>query len=140
MDSREILIGSILIGIFIISIILFGVQLSLDNGASENILNNSAINNVYSSLNDEITGSQATTEAGWESLRQDIPTESSDLSLLSIPKIAASLPSIIHTIFKSIFTLFSEALGIPPIILYGLTTILFIVIITAIWSVIKIGK
>lgn len=139
MSFKSLLVNVVLASLFIVAIIALGSQISLDNETNISILDNDALNDVYVSLNDSIVDSQATGAGAWEVSRGDTPTEQTDLTLTTIAKTAFSLPNVAWTMFKTMFTLLSEALNIPPVVTYALSFILLVIIISVGVSLIKAG-
>ncbi len=139
-DFKGLLISSVLISVFLISMLSFGLNLSSDNSTNISIADEPVIEAAAETLNKSIIGSRETTSAAWGGLKQGEPALVNDLTLIEISKLATALPSFAWIMFITVMTLISTTLGIPVSVLYGLTTVLLIVIFTSIVSLIRSGR
>ena len=139
MEMKGILISSVLAGIFIIALISFGSQFAVQNKINSTILNESAIVVINNSITNRLISIESGNKDQYESLKQSDPNKDSDVSILTVSKVAFSLPSLILDIFKSIFELFTKYLGISPLIISTLIGIVIIIMIMMGVSLIKRG-
>lgn len=135
MTFKNILISTILVALFAVSLIAFGAQLAVDNGVNNSILNDSRINEIYTSLDDTISGDKGGASNASEAFSSldtgssEISTES-DLGVFSMIKVALSLPKFLFTIYTQLMEMIQSVLGIPTIVSYTASFIIIIVMIT----------
>ena len=140
MNFKGLLISAVLISVFVIAIISFGINLSANNETNVSITDEPKLTALTEVLEENIISSRETTDASWTGIGGSAPSETSDLGIVEITSLAAALPRFAWTMFITIMDLLAAVLHVPVSILYGLTTILLIVIFTSIWSFIRSGK
>lgn len=142
MEFKTLIIGALLTGLFAFAIITFMVQLHIENNTNTSLLDNPSLNKAFGNISYQLNESQSKAETQ----RQAFAKESSNPVLTTIGFVFTSIInagqlfiSMTIGMFNAIFTAGSEILGIPPIVVGVIFSILLIVAIFALWSVIKAG-
>lgn len=134
------MINSVLIVLFFIAIVSIGINLSEQNDMTSPLQENKQINDTYNEFEDSVESLQGDTNSKWNLLRTDNPEEEAEISLLSIPRIASSMPSFVYNSFKSLISLIVGIFGGSIMITYAFTSIILIIIVTSIISIIRSGR
>jgi len=142
MGFKDIIIGVVIIGVFLLAMINFAVFVSINNGGGS-ILNDPALSNVNNSLYSELNDIQQTAQTQREVFeQQEAQGGSSDegFSLTAIVGISKTFLSVAVSSINLIFTVFTDVLGIPPIVLNVILGAIILTTLILIWSVIKAGR
>ena len=140
MEARGILINTVLIALFFVALISIGINLAENNGVNNLLLQNSKINETFTDVNGSIKTFSGTTTSKYNSLTADTPEAVNEITLFTIPRIIISLPFFLFDTMTSLMNLIMVTLGISPVVFYAISSIIVIIIITLIWSFIRIGK
>ena len=140
MEFKDLVIAGLIIGLFILAIGNFAIQIAVDNNASVLIMENREFNESFGDLSSELDTSKDTAEAQREVLETEIPESGTEI-LLKAPKIiATTFTTVLRNIYTMSFGLIQKTLGIPPIITTTITAILIILVVLGVWALIKIGR
>lgn len=140
-NFRGLIIAFLLVGLFFFAMISFGVQINEDNDANTSITNIPFINSTYTSLQTNLSSSSTTSQSQREGFESEIPTEGVDnILLFSIVSIGKVFGSMLTGLFNVIVIGSSQALGINPIIIGVIQSILLLTLIIFIWKTIKQGE
>ncbi len=140
-ELRELIISGLLIGLFLFAIVNFGISLANDNQTNVSILDNEEYNQSFGILKQDLTDSQATAEAQRQAQETDIPSEESEsLPLKSAPKIGKAYTGMLKNTYDLTLGLIGKTLGISPVVLAIMTTILLLSITMLIWAWIRSGR
>ena len=138
MDLKEYIFGFLLVGLFIVSMFYFAINFQAINKPIQGLdISGLKLNEIERNL----TYAKEQAEGHESVFTQDNPKESEDdfqlITAISTAwggmKIAKNLAGLI---LKSIY----NTLGIPPLVLTVIITILILGLIFAAWKVIKTGK
>lgn len=145
MGFKEIFIGFVLIGVFSISLINFGVLIAQENDSDKSILDDSRINSAYTGLNNSYKTFQNDANESLASFNQDSTSTSTGFLLLgSIINAGKVFTTMIVGTFNIVTTLiFGTLFGNSPAaaLIFGVfSAILFFLIIFSLWRVFKSGE
>jgi hypothetical protein len=138
-NIRTFLISFLLVGLFAIAMVAFGVNLASEHGANATITDNPKISSVYDSINDSIRGSRATA-VGVGNASESDPTEAGDT--LIVPSIWPSLLSL-GGIIKGIGNAVLELpyyIGVPAIAVTVILVIIGVTVVLLGWKAIRRGE
>lgn len=137
METKALIIGALTITIFIVAFIGFVSVFSNENGLSNPITEDSRLNYAYGNLQNSLNSTYDT----YETRKNDTITETTTadfsfgfLMLKSILSLGSVIMNSVIGFFKTILTLPSEVLNIPPIVTNSILAILMIALILAIWK------
>ena len=137
---REIFITFSLIGVFIFSMMSFIVVMQVDNDVEEGILSNPIINSTYTKLETNLTNFRSETQTQRESFEGEIPERGfGSLIIFSIVGIGQKFTGLIVGIYNIFIVLPASILGISPVVISVLTSILLVTIVLLIWRVYRVG-
>lgn len=136
---RELIISFILVALFSISIIAFGVNLASEHSANTTITDNPEILSVYNSLNESIGTSKTTTSGAMNASESDLPEIGDSLVITSIWTSVLNFGGVIKAVGNTVLRL-PYSIGVPPIALTAIITILGITIILLGWKAIRSGE
>jgi len=154
MEAKGIIIGVLLVALFSIAFISFGINFGLEREAEINIANDSRINVLYTNLNDSIynyddSGDtiQETANGTTSAFNQDDTTGSSiisDFIISSIVGVGKTLMGVVMVVSDIILDpVLSLVLPAAPevrrIVGIILATILMFVLVLITWRLIKVG-
>jgi hypothetical protein len=138
---KQMLITSLLIGLFIFAMVSFAVEFGTQNDANQTILDNEAINSTYVDLESDLNTAINTTESQRGGFFKDIPV---------IGEISVILNSIVGTVrvfielmkgfYDLTLGLIAKTLGINPIIMGVITAIILMTTILLAWRVYRSGE
>ena len=138
---QGLIINGMLTALFIFAIISGGIYLASNNGQNSTLLNNTAINNTFNSLEDQLPATQTIAEQQKNNTFLENPIEGSDSFLFgTIIGAAKVFTGVWRSFYDLTFGLMSETLGISPVILGVITAILLVVILLLFWRLIKVGE
>lgn len=145
----NLLIYGLLIMIFSVGMITFGVQLASDNNANSTILSEPAISQAYTSLNSTIVESTSTLDSTdinsinsqREGFFSGIPVlEGVEATLTTIFGVIPNLFSLIIDVYDLVISIISTSIGVPPIFLNLMSGIIVLLGIFLAWRVYKAGE
>jgi len=143
MEFKEIIIGFILISICMFSILTFISLFSSDTDSSNIVNTNPSLNRTFGNISKQMEDTQKRAEESSSSFAK----EGSHPILTVVGFVFQSLLDLGTVLSNSIVgffyiytNFFKENLGISPIIIGALTSILLIVLILALWRVYRIGE
>ena len=141
MKLLNLIITSLLIGLFIFAIASFSIQLTTENNVNNSLMENQAFNSSFGDIQTELESAQSTAEEQTYVQEGTNPiTSSGDLILESTPATAFSFRRIMRNIYGLTFGLLADTLGINPIIIYVMFSIFVITSILLVWRLIKVGE
>ena len=136
----ELFMNWMLIGIVIVSILAFGVFFQEDNNVEDKFIDNSLMNETYNSLRTDLGGLRDTGQAQKTIFESENPTSGiGSILLFSIVSSGKVFNGMIIGVFNTIIKLPTVILGIDPIIISVIGTMLILVIIMGLWIVYKLG-
>lgn len=137
---KGLLVSVILAGLFFISLIMFGIQFSSDQGVVSPILQEKSLNDSFNSINDSLYDLQEKTDSNWNATHKENPEESDQsLKLFTIWSTIKSSGKIVKAVSTSMFSILAS-IGIPPIVLGVLLAIIVLTLIFLGWKTIRSGE
>ncbi len=138
---REVFTTFILIGVFVFATISFVVVTQRDNGVANTILENDVINRTYSDLETDLGGLSSNASTQKESFEEEIPERGfGSLIIFAIVGVGQKFTGMIVGIYNILIVLPASLLGISPIVIGALTSILLISLILLVWRVYRVGS
>ncbi len=136
----ELFINWMLIGLVIVSFLAFGVFYQEDNNVENEFIENSLMNQTYSSLKTNLGGLRDTSQAQKTLFESENPTSGfGTILLFSIVSSGKVFNGMIISTFNTLIKLPTVILGVDPIILSVIGTMLILTIIIGLWIVYKLG-
>lgn len=138
---RETFLIFALIGIFVFSMLSFGITLQLDNGVTDPITNNPVINSTFNRLESNLSSYGSQTQAQRASFESEIPERGfGTLIIFSIVSVGQKFTAIIITTYNILIVLPASILGISPVVISVLGSILIVTLLLLVWRVIRAGS
>lgn len=139
---KSILISFLLASLFIISIFNFGLFTGFSYGFGADIMETPGMN--INLLNQTMRTTTETTSQGWEQSYTNVttpfdPEAESGFEFTSLWKIATSMWGATVGLFNFIASSVVNILGVDPLVVGVIFTILIIIMIFGIWRVLKRG-
>lgn len=136
------LIGfSLLILLFSVSMISFGLQISVDNNSSHSITNDENLNATRNAFESRIDSASSNFSASKEGFFSDIPLLSEiEGTVTAIFGVVPNFISQTTASYNLVMSFVTEELNIPPIVLNMATAFLIIAGILLAWRVYKAGS
>ena len=139
MNSKNILINMVTLGILIFAIMSMIIIIQSDNDLNSNnrITNNTLINESYGDLESKLD-QQSSAKSSEESLYKSPPQDYiGDLSILSIISTTLGVGSIVSGLWNLYIKLPMAILGVSPLIASAINTILIILLVIGAWAIWK---
>lgn len=136
MDFKGLFISIIIVGMVILSIMSFTIQLQTDNNTAELITNNTIINNSYGKLESNLSSARTNADSAEQTFGGVTPT--STYGIVDVTSVVSPLRifrSMVVGTFNVLIVLPVKILGLPPLISGVLSAILFLLIILGIWAI-----
>lgn len=130
-----------LIGVFVFSIMSFGIVLQQDNNVNITILEDERINNTFIRLGGNLTSSRDVTQEQKEGFESDIPERGfGSLIIFSILSVGQTFTAIIVSVFNILIFLPASILGISSVVIGVFESILLVSLVLLVWRVYRIGS
>lgn len=136
MKFEEFSINYLISALFIVCLVAFSISLALDNGQTSDAVLDSRI--PYSNLEGQINKVNTDSDSWKNTTTSENPQQESGLLVIR------SIWGVMKTIWDSfliipnlIFNMAQDVLGIPPIVTTSIATILIVLLIFAMWRVMK---
>jgi hypothetical protein len=133
--------GTIIVGVFVFALLMFGFFAQTENNVTETILDDehfAGVNDTFSSTLDDVREESQTQRNITESQDPQIDT-GEGFGILTIPKNVAKFTSLMFSSFNLVTNLLENVFGIPAIVFNVLGGLLIIIIVILGWRVIKAG-
>lgn len=137
---RETFVIFALIGIFVFASIAFIVTTQTDNDVTLTILDNAVINKTYTSLETDLDafGTNASTQK--TSFDKDVPERGfGSLIVFAIVGFGQGITGMILGIYNIFIVLPASILGVSPVVIGVLTSIIIVSLVLLIWRVYRAG-
>lgn len=135
---KGIIIKFLLASLFIVCIFSFATRFTTDQGKSSTLIDDGNLN--LDALEEEINETSESAEAWGEAFRNDnVFVALGAVIMFSIWGVGKLIWTSVINLFTLILDSASTVLGVPPMVLGVLTSILIISLIFALWRVIKRG-
>lgn len=141
MTLTDKVIGAVLVGVFVLSLLMFGYGAQLDNNVNDTILDDphfSGVNESFASILGDVRGDAQTQRDNFEAQSPQISGDEG-FGLLTIPRNVAKFTSIMFSSFGLVTNLLEDVFGVPSVVFNVLGGLLVIVILLLGWKVIKAG-
>ena len=141
MGIKNTFIKMLLVGVLFLSIMNFIIITQTDNDPTNLITNNTLINNSFGDLTTNLNTVQSDTEVASGTFSNSTPT--STLGFVTITSIVSPtriIRGLVLGTYNILIALPASFLGVPPVILAVINSILTLVLILGIWSVWKGGN
>ncbi len=136
---KQLFLGLLLTGLFLIAMISFAVQLGLDNNSKISILNRSEVRVAFDAINKTLSTTETDVEVQYNlTTSEDPKDEGGQLTIKSITKAIPSLtqiPFAILTVMLSLIGLYVDIVVI--VVIAGIFTGIFLF---AFWRLIRTGS
>lgn len=140
-NFRTLIVASLITGLFLFSMISLVIQMSTDNEIDAIILQNENINRTFSQLGGNLSNAQGVAQSQRLGFESEVPTVGTNSFLFeSIIGAGKVFTGMWRNIYDITFGLLSTTLGVDPIIIGTLISILLIIIVLLAWSLYKIGR
>lgn len=145
--TKGIIISFLLIGLFSVALISFGINFANENDAPINIQNDSRISNLYSGVNSSIRV-QSEAETTTSAFNEDDTAGDNiitDLIFSTIAGVGKTIMSATNSIYDATLEpllkiIFPNSREVRAIVGTVLTSILLFTIVLLVWQLIKTGK
>ena len=139
-ELREVVITSLLVGLFVFALVSFGTTLSGHNNPNSTILQDPVINDSFWELQEELNQTQGTSEGQRESFFSDIPIIGEvSVILKGLNSIIKVFTTTLKNMYQLTFGVIGSSLGISPLVMNVFLAIITISIIFLAWRVLKSG-
>lgn len=129
-----------LIGLVVLSMFAFGVFFQQENNVENPFIENTLMNNTYHSLYTDLNSLRDESQAQKTLFESENPTSGfGTILLFSIVSSGKVFNGMIVGVFNTIIKLPVVILGIDPVIVSVLSTLLILTIIIGLWVVYKLG-
>ena len=136
----DLFVNFMLVGLVVLSMFAFGVFFQEENGAEDPFMDNSLMNSTYSQLRTNLGGLSEQSQAQKTLFESENPTSGfGTILLFSIVSTGKVFNSMIIGVFNTLIKLPVVFLGLEPIIVSVISTILILTIIIGLWIVYKLG-
>ena len=128
------------VGLVVVALLSFGVLYQEDNDADNKFIEDSLMNETYTSLRTDLGELRDQSQAQKTLFESENPTSGfGTILLFSIVSTGKVFNSMIIGVFNTIIKLPTVVLGLDPIILSVIGTMLILTIIIGLWIVYKLG-
>ncbi len=140
MKARDLIIGFLLVGLYALSMISFGIGLADLNSANQSIGDDPRIINIIGNLSSELNKSQATAEGQRDAFEQETPKlGTGSLLFESLAGVLKTFTGTFVVMFNIIFELIFQVFSIPPVVLSVVISIALIMIVFLGWRFLRVG-
>jgi len=139
-DFKGFLITFVLLSIFIVALINFSVQFANDTGSNNSIIDHPSISILNSTVTANLSGAQGLAQGQRNNVEKDTPIIAFDFLLSSIVGTWRIFNSVTFNIINVIADVSHNVLGVPPIVIGGVLSIMLITVIYLGWKMIKTGQ
>lgn len=136
----DLFINFMFIGMAVLSLFALGVFMQEENNVDEPFIENTIMNSTYSSLKDDLDGLSEEGQAQKTLFESENPTSGfGTILLFSIVSTGKVFNGMVVGVFNTIIKLPIVVLGLDPIIISVISTMLIISIILSLWVLYKLG-
>lgn len=137
---EKLFMSFMIVGLLIIGSLAFIITIQSDNSVSDKFIDNELINETYSGLSEDLVGLRDQSQAQKTLFESENPTSGfGTILLFSIVSSGKVFNGMIIGIFNTIIKLPVAFLGLDPIIISVLSTLLILGIILGAWAIYKLG-
>lgn len=136
----KLFINFMFVGLVVFSMFAFGVFFQEENNAEKPFVENSLMNQTYNSLRTDLVGLRSKSQAQKTLFESENPTGGfGTILLFSIVSTGKVFNGMIIGTFNTLIKLPVVFLGLDPVIISVLSTMLIITIIIGLWIMYKLG-
>lgn len=136
----ELFTNFMLIGLVVLSMFAFGVFFQDENGVDNKFIENTIMNSTYHSLYEDLNSLSEESQAQKTLFESENPTSGfGTILLFSIVSSGKVFNGMIVGVFNTIIKLPVVVLGIDPVIVSVISTMLILTIIIGLWIIYKLG-
>ncbi len=143
-NFRQLVVGFLIVGIFMFSLISFGITLQTQNNSSQSLLDDSTFNDTFGDLQTEIQGSKVVADNQREAFESQEPGAGGfNFDLTSIIGAGIKFTDFLSSaggMITIILTAPQVYLGIPGIVTIGIASLITITIILLAWRLYRTGE
>ncbi len=137
---RETFIIFALIGIFVFASMSFIVQTQIDNDVENTVLENEVINKTFTDLEIDLSNFGSNASSQKSNFDQDIPERGfGDLIIFAVIGVGQGFTGLIVGVYNIFIVLPASILGVPPVVIGVLTSILVMSLILLAWRLYRAG-
>lgn len=137
---EKLFISFMILGLLIFGMLAFIVLMQDENSIGDKFIDNPLINNTYSGLETDLTGFRSKAQSQKTLFESENPTGGfGTILLFSIVSVGKVFNGMIMGVFNSLIKLPVVFLGLDPIIVAVLSTMLILIILLGLWAVYKLG-
>jgi hypothetical protein len=138
-DFPKLITSAILLGLFVVAIVGFSGNLANINSPNSSILQDPTINSTVTLLSANLSESQDTTTNQSISQDESEPIAIFDFLSESIVGTLRILKGTLRNIYNITFGLVMNKLGVDPVVVYSMVSILLVMMIFLVWRSMKRG-
>lgn len=129
-----------LVGLVVLSMFAFTIFFQEDNNVEDPIMDNSLMNSTYNTLRQDLGGLRDQSQAQKTLFESENPTSGfGTILLFSIVSTGKVFNGMVIGVFNTLIKLPVVILGVDPVIVSVLSTLLILTIIIGLWVVYKLG-
>ncbi len=137
---HDLFINFMLVGLVVLSLFAFGSFFQGDNSIENGFMENSLMNDTYGKLRTDLGGLRDQSQAQKTLFESENPTSGfGTILLFSIVSTGKVFNGMIIGVFNTLIKLPVVFLGLDPIIISVLSTMLILTIIIGLWIIYKLG-
>ena len=141
MGFKDLFVTFALIGIFVLCMINFGIQIARDNDSTTSIMDNPQMNATFSGLETNLSTFQSQTSAQRDIFEGDNPKVGLGFFMLeTIMGAGRVFTGMVFGVFSLLLGPLATIIGISPVIIGIIASILIVSIILAAWRAYKVGE
>ena len=139
-DFKNLFINFMWVGLVVFGIIAFAIMVQDENNASDKFVENELINSTYTDLHTNLLEFQNESQAQKLLFEREQPTLGfGTLLFYSVISSGKVFNSMVGSVFNTVIKLPVTILGIDPVVVSIMVTILVITIIIGLWVIYKAG-
>lgn len=139
-NFKDLFFNFMFVGLIVFSLFAFIITTQAENNTPDKFINNVLINETYSTLESDLLDFQQQSQAQKLLFEREQPTLGfGTLLFYSVISSGKVFNSMIGAVFNSIIKLPVVVLGIDPVVVSVITTMLILSIIVGLWIIYKIG-
>lgn len=137
---EKLFFSLIFIGLMVFGILQFSFSFQDENAVGNKLINNSLMNNTYVTLQNDLGSLRDDAQEQKDLFEQEDATSGfGSILLFSIIGVGKTFNSMVVGVSNTVLQLPVTFLGLDPVVVSVLTTLLIIVIILGLWRLYKLG-
>ena len=136
----DLFLNFMLLGLIVFSLFAFSVSLQEEANVEDKFIDNSLMNETYASLRTDLEGLRSSSQAQKTLFESENPTVGfGTILLFSIVSSGKVFNSMMIGLFNSLIKLPVVFLGLDPVVISIISTMLILTIIIGLWIIYKLG-